>query len=157
MRLTNASSTSSVVAHDALSTSFAEQYQNGVRSVTWAPSATVAVPNIDAASSRSIRDLINTGKLTVVDFIEPFETTAGADFGESLVPGITAGVQVVQRLTGQAAGVVALPTGTGIDAVGDYIVLVSGSAADWFVSAKGVADYTLSGTGTADVLVLKIV
>lgn len=156
MRLTNLSSTEAVVAHDVLSADFAAQYQDGVRSVTWGPSATVTIPNIDAAASRSIRTLVNTGKLSVVDFIEPFETTVGADFGESFMPGLTAGIQVVQKLTGQVTGTITLPTGTGIDAVGDYIVLLTGSNADWTV-AKGAASYDIAGTGTADVVVLKII
>ena len=156
MRLTNSSSTEAVVAHDVLNSDFAAQFQNGVRSVTWGPSATVTIPNIDAASSRSIRDLVNTAKLTVVDFIEPFETTAGADFGESLMPGLAAGIQVVMKVAAAVAGTITLPTGTGIDAAADYIVLATG-AADVAVSAKTAVDFALAGTGAIDFVVLKIV
>jgi hypothetical protein len=54
------------------------------------------------------------------------------------------------------AGTITLPTGTGIDAAGDYIVLATG-AADVAVSAKTSVDFALAGTGAIDFVVLKII
>lgn len=178
MRVLNPSSTNAVTIHDGLQDGRSYQYQPGIRDVVVAPGATVAIPNADAAQSRSLQTLLANATLTLVDFLEPFDATSF----ESAMAGFAAGIQVISRslvdvtLAGgpPSSGTtnVTLPADV-VSAADDYIVMATVQNADLaavgpdatvVIENKTDTDFdvtVVAGAGAGDaqiaVLVLKII
>jgi len=154
MRVYNASATATVVVHDGAQ-GFSSQWQAGVRNVVIGPGQTVAISNVDAAGSQSLKAHLAAGNLSVVDNVEPADATTGNSF----VPGMPAGLSLVLALPDVANGtVIALPAGCGIDAVSDYVVSAVGTdPAVSIAKAIGTVTVTVANGGTADVMIFKIV
>jgi hypothetical protein len=153
MRVYNPSSTATVVIHDSAE-GFSSQWQAGIRNVVVGPLATVAIPNVDAAGSKSLQMHVANGALQIVDHTEP----ANATTGNSLAPGMPAGLSLVLALPDVAdATVIAIPAGCGIDAVSDYVVSAVGTGAVTITKAVGTVTVAVAAAGTADVLIFKIV
>jgi hypothetical protein len=160
MRVYNPSSTATVVVHDSAE-GFSNQWQPGIRNVTVGPLQTVAVYNVEASNSKSLKAHLASGALQMLDMTEP----ADAGTGKSLVPGLPIGMSVVlaQPVVDPTGGIVVLlPAGCGIGAVTDYVVVATctGATPQPIQVLKAAGQVTVivgAAGGTADLVIYKIV